>query len=599
MSNMCLKFRLGLSLIILIGFSSVWCRSDGLNPQPHSLAKLSNQFLLEGDEADRQAEAERDRLHDLKYKGRGKLTCQSCQSPHCEDDTPFGTCSNALRCFTSNVRDSNGQIHRSRGCTRDLADTAFHCSVAAYDGRKVHEKTSNSAQYAVTCCKVDLCNNGTDWPRLPPVPILETDLVQVSEDDGHLNRIVVILLVIFVPFLIFGALAWLAFCEIRRRHRKRMAELNQMDMYGGTHEGDELVALRARPVGDSTLREFRDGDGSLTSGSGSGLPFLVQRTLAKQIQLGGCIGKGRYGEVWQGTWNGDSVAVKIFFSRHESSWKRETDIYSTILLRHENILGYIGSDFTSHNSCTQIWLVTHFHPHGSLYDYLNKPVVLGPREAHKMILSALNGIVHLHTEIHGTQGKPGIAHRDIKSKNILVKYDGSCMIADFGLAVTHKEATDELNIPENSRVGTKRYMSPEILDLSINEKKTFEAFRQSDVYSFALVIWEVLRRTDLNLSEADSYALPYHQDVGPDPSFDEMRKVVCLDQRRPLVNERWSSDPITHGIARMMQECWYEDPNARPSSLRLKKSIAALLKPLNAPSNEQPSPFKAFTPSIS
>lgn len=48
-----------------------------------------------------------------------------------------------------------------------------------------------------------------------------------------------------------------------------------------------------------------------------------------------------------------------------------------------------------------------------------------------------------------------------------------------------------------------------------------------------------------------------------------------------------------------MQECWYEDPNARPSSLRLKKTIAALLKPLPASESGQPSPFKAFMPSIS
>ena len=170
-------------------------------------------------------------------------------------------------------------------------------------------------------------------------------------------------------------------------------------------------------------------------------------------------------QVWHGTWNGDSVAVKIFFSRDESSWRRETDIYSTVLLRHENVLGYIGSDFTSLNSCTQLWLVTHFHAMGSLYDYLNKPFVFGPSEAHRFIITALNGLVHLHTEIHGTQGKPGIAHRDIKSKNILVKEDGSCVVADFGLAVTHKHETNELNIPENPRVGTKRYMSPEVLDL--------------------------------------------------------------------------------------------------------------------------------------
>ena len=84
------------------------------------------------------------------------------------------------------------------------------------------------------------------------------------------------------------------------------------------------------------------------------MPHLVQRTLAKQIRLFDRIGKGRYGEVWRGQWNGDSVAVKIFFSRDEDSWKRETDIYSTVLLRHENILGYMGSDCTSQNSCTPV-----------------------------------------------------------------------------------------------------------------------------------------------------------------------------------------------------------------------------------------------------
>lgn len=65
----------------------------------------------------------------------------------------------------------------------------------------------------------------------------------------------------------------------------------------------------------------------MTSGSGSGLPLLVQRTLAKQITLVDCIGRGKYGEVWRGHWHGESIAVKIFFSRDEESWKRETEIY--------------------------------------------------------------------------------------------------------------------------------------------------------------------------------------------------------------------------------------------------------------------------------
>lgn len=62
------------------------------------------------------------------------------------------------------------------------------------------------------------------------------------------------------------------------------------------------------------------------------------------------------------------------------------------------------------------------------------------------------------------QGKPAIAHRDIKSKNVLVKINGTCVIADFGLAVTHTQATGALDMAPNPRVGTKRYMSPEVLD---------------------------------------------------------------------------------------------------------------------------------------
>lgn len=71
-------------------------------------------------------------------------------------------------------------------------------------------------------------------------------------------------------------------------------------------------------------------DLSASSGSGFGLPVLMQRNLAKQIDLVELIGKGKYGEVWKGTWNGENIAVKIFFSKDEASWARETEIYRYI-----------------------------------------------------------------------------------------------------------------------------------------------------------------------------------------------------------------------------------------------------------------------------
>ena len=45
-----------------------------------------------------------------------------------------------------------------------------------------------------------------------------------------------------------------------------------------------MLALRAQAVGDSTLNELLPGE--MTSGTGSGMPFLAPRTFAREIQ--GC-----------------------------------------------------------------------------------------------------------------------------------------------------------------------------------------------------------------------------------------------------------------------------------------------------------------------
>lgn len=103
------------------------------------------------------------------------------------------------------------------------------------------------------------------------------------------------------------------------------------------------------------------------------------------------------------------------------------------------------------------------------------------------------------------QGKPGIAHRDIKSKNVLVKCarTGACCVADFGMAVTSRDATLPIqttvaagagNNQQNTRVGTKRYMAPEVLDdrwymaLTINYIIILQMFRAYTVGNRIILI---------------------------------------------------------------------------------------------------------------
>ncbi|XP_021921868.1 activin receptor type-1 isoform X2 [Zootermopsis nevadensis] len=490
-----------------------------------------------------------------------KYKCHSCEAPDCTTTAP---CTSALECWKSRVRDSNGVERLSRGCITNAEQIPLYCSVQSYSSRSGHTKRHADGQYAIDCCTGDFCNNGS-FPDLPPI-VYKGQVPPYLDSTSYIMKLT---LAILGPVLALGLLGALVLLLMRHTHRKRLMSARNMADPETYYASDDL--LRVTAAGDSTLREYLEH--SLTSGSGSGLPLLIQRTLAKQISLSECIGKGRYGEVWRGVWHGENVAVKIFFSRDEASWSRETEIYSTVLLRHENILGYIGSDMTSRNSCTQLWLITHHHPLGSLYDHLNR-TTLTHHQFMKICLSAANGLVHLHTEIFGTQGKPAIAHRDIKSKNILMKLNGSCVIADFGLAVTHVQATGEMDVGANPRVGTKRYMSPEVLDETINTE-CFESYRRTDIYSFGLVLWEVCRRT-LSNGIAEDYKPPFYDLVPNDPSFEDMKKVVCIDQQRPSLPNRWASNATLSGMAKLMKECWHHNPNVRLPALRIKKTLVKL-----------------------
>ena len=87
-------------------------------------------------------------------------------------------------------------------------------------------------------------------------------------------------------------------------------------------------------------------------------------------------------------------------------------------------LGFIAADNKDNGTWTQLWLVTDYHRNGSLCDYLTNVSELNINSMLDMAVSISSGLAHLHMEVHGTRGKPAIAHRDLKSRNILVKNDG-------------------------------------------------------------------------------------------------------------------------------------------------------------------------------
>lgn len=63
--------------------------------------------------------------------------------------------------------------------------------------------------------------------------------------------------------------------------------------------------------------------------------------------------------------------------------------------------------------------------------------------------------------------------------------------------MTHTQADNLLDVGNNPKVGTKRYMAPEVLDDSI-QTDCFDAYKRVDIWAFGLVLWEIARRTYSN-----------------------------------------------------------------------------------------------------
>src|SRR5258706_6289608 len=110
-----------------------------------------------------------------------------------------------------------------------------------------------------------------------------------------------------------------------------------------------------------------------------------------------------------------------------------------------------------------------------------------PLELAVMIVSgAAAGLHHAH-ERKGKQGQPlNIVHRDVSPANIMVGFDGSVKLLDFGIAKAEERATKTVGGTIKGKYG---YMSPE-------QCKGKPIDRRSDIFALGICLYELttLRR---------------------------------------------------------------------------------------------------------
>jgi serine/threonine protein kinase len=103
---------------------------------------------------------------------------------------------------------------------------------------------------------------------------------------------------------------------------------------------------------------------------------------------------------------------------------------------------------------------------------------------------------HEAHELHDDRGAPlGLVHRDVSPGNILIGFDGSVKLADFGIAKETRVAT-----LSGSMHGTVTYMAP--------EQCRGHAFdRRADIFSLGVILYELVTGTRLFWADNDVASL--------------------------------------------------------------------------------------------
>ncbi|KAE8717588.1 Kinase superfamily protein isoform 2 [Hibiscus syriacus] len=279
----------------------------------------------------------------------------------------------------------------------------------------------------------------------------------------------------------------------------------------------------------------------------------------KLLFIGSKIGEGAHGKVYEGRYGNRIVAIKVLHrgstaeerAALESRFAREVIMMSRV--KHGNLVKFFGD-------CKDplMAMVTELLPGMSLRKYLFsiRPKVLDLHVALNFALDIARAMDCLHAN--------GIIHRDLKPDNLLLTANQrSVKLADFGLA--GEETVTEMMTAET---GTYRWMAPELYStvmLRQGEKKHYN--NKVDVYSFGIVLWELLTNR-----------MPFEGMSNLQAAY-----AAAFKQERPRLPE-----DISPELAFIIQSCWVEDPNMRPSFSQITGMLNAFVFTLTTPSPSIP-----------
>lgn len=299
--------------------------------------------------------------------------------------------------------------------------------------------------------------------------------------------------------------------------------------------------------------------------------FIESGRLELTLKDDARIGSGGFGVVYAATMDKEiAVAVKVIDSVSTKSKKLfEQEMLAMMKASaHENVLRVHGYTVLSSESGRQSFgIVTEFMGGGDLAFalYRAESCELSVGERLQLLLQVIKAIEYIHSQ--------GITHRDIKPHNVLLSSDRqTAKLADFGLAgfknttlATQQSRTTTKDGDTTMVLGlTPAYAAPEVFEGKLSFRD--QAWKKSDVFSFTVLLTEVLMETQPWEFETPQY----------------MMNSVCKLQKRPFELDdflAFGGESCSSKLRALVQDGWHQDPGLRPTAKdmreRLEKVISA------------------------
>lgn len=248
--------------------------------------------------------------------------------------------------------------------------------------------------------------------------------------------------------------------------------------------------------------------------------------------------------------SGDLFAIKFLQSNQapkdllDKAWKSEASNLKT--LKHNNIIELIHAEnsgqYHKANGRTKHvqYLVLELIPNGELFEYIYFPRKgLGEYFARAIFLQILDAVDHSH--------KNGLAHRDLKTDNMMLGANYEVKIADFGFSTLLKGVRGDNVL--HTLYGTPNYCAPELL-----RGKPYNGVC-ADIFSCGVILFILV-----------TGKIPFNKAIAYDPRY---RYFLKNDYDAYWTNFKHITGNISNELKFLLNFMLNSDPVQRPSMKRL------------------------------